>query len=132
MIFTVQVDPLLPKLNNMAQLEQFQELLRCEKECITSVRQSEWETKEFAKVRNAQELDKQLVTPYYDIMRVKADESDDDEEEVSQVTYDYLSPFLPKIGTSRGLTRPEALSVRELCLKALKDRLIDRANIIQV
>ena len=30
------------------------------------------------------------------------------------------------------LTREQALDVREKCLRALKDRLIERANIIQV
>jgi hypothetical protein len=30
------------------------------------------------------------------------------------------------------LTRKQALAVRERCLRALKDRLIERANIIQV
>jgi hypothetical protein len=30
------------------------------------------------------------------------------------------------------LTREQALAVRERCLRALKDRLIERANIIQV
>lgn len=33
---------------------------------------------------------------------------------------------------SGSLTREQALAVRERCLKALKDRLIERANIIQV
>ena len=50
---------------------------------------------------------------------------------VSPLQADYLSPYLPKIVGARGLTREEALKVREDCLKALRDRLIERANIIQ-
>jgi hypothetical protein len=51
---------------------------------------------------------------------------------VQEVAFDYLSPFMPVIAGTRGLTREEALVVREACLKALKERLIERANIIQV
>jgi hypothetical protein len=35
-------------------------------------------------------------------------------------------------GGAGSLTREQALAVRERCLRALKDRLIERANIIQV
>ena len=57
---------------------------------------------------------------------------DDDEEAPAETALDYLSPFLPKISGTRGLSRDEALRVREECLKALRGRLIERANIIQV
>lgn len=99
---------------------------------MQQVRESEWESREFAKARALAETEKQLVTPYYDVIRVKADESDDDKEEVAEQVHDFLSPFLPKVTGTLALTRPEALKVREDCLKALKDRLIERANIIQV
>jgi hypothetical protein len=99
---------------------------------VQSVRQSEWEAKEFAKVRKQLHEAVHLVTPYYDATRVNADESDDDEDADAEAPLDYLSPFLPKVPGMRGLTRDEALKVREECLKALRDRLIERANIIQV
>jgi hypothetical protein len=98
---------------------------------VQSIRQSEWEAKELSKVRKQVNEAVTLVTPYYDIMRVNANESDDDEEEVQEQQLDYLSPFLPKTPGTRGLLREEALKVREACLKALRDRLIERANIIQ-
>jgi len=43
---------------------------------------------------------------------------------------DYLTPFLQNISNPRNLTFDEALKARDACLKALKDRLIERANII--
>lgn len=52
--------------------------------------------------------------------------------DVQEAAFDYLSPFMPNIAGTRGLSREEALLVREACLKALKERLIERANIIQV
>jgi len=62
------------------------------------------------------------------------EESEDEAEEEQEATYDYLLPFLPSGAPSGSgaLSRDQALEVRERCLKALKDRLIERANIIQV
>lgn len=65
-------------------------------------------------------------------MRIKAEQSDEEEEEEEESAYDYLSPFLPALVGMQQLTREQALDVREKCLRALKDRLIERANIIQV
>lgn len=55
-----------------------------------------------------------------------------EEEAAQESAYDFLSPFLPTLLGSQQLTRGQALEVREKTLKALKDRLIERANIIQV
>jgi hypothetical protein len=62
----------------------------------------------------------------------QAKDSDDEPEEVQAAAHDYLSPFLPSALGAGSLTREQALEVREKCLKALKDRLIERANIVQV
>jgi hypothetical protein len=104
----------------------------CLIERAVCVRQSEWESREFAKVRKLLNEAIVLETPYYDIARVNADEDDDEEAAVQEASFDYLSPFLPNIAGTRELNREEALAVREACLKALKERLIERANIIQV
>jgi hypothetical protein len=63
---------------------------------------------------------------------LQAQDSDDEPEEVAGEGGDYLSPFLPSGMGAHQLTRPEALLVREKALAALKDRLVERANIIQV
>lgn len=44
---------------------------------------------------------------------------------------DYLAPFLARIGNPEKLTRNDALKVKEECLGDLKQRLIDKANLIQ-
>lgn len=66
----------------------------------------------------------------------QADDSDDEPADSEASTYDYLLPFLPpgmtSVASTGSLTREQALAVRERCLRALKDRLIERANIIQV
>ena len=99
---------------------------------MQSVRDSEWEVKEIFRVRTNQEQNITLTMPYYDIVRIKAEESDEEEEEVKEAEYDHLSPFLPAVIGEKPLTKEQALDVRDKCLRALKERLIERANIIQV
>merc|ERR1719453_676012 len=56
-----------------------------------------------------------------------------EEYEDDQVPHDYLTPFLqdPISVTDPPLSREEALQAREACLRSLKDRLVERANIVQ-
>ena len=44
---------------------------------------------------------------------------------------DYLAPFLAQIGIPDKLTRQQAYRLKEDCLADLKQRLIDKANLIQ-
>ena len=55
----------------------------------------------------------------------------EEEHRKRDMELDYLSPFLAKIGNPQRLTRNDALKVKEECLKDLKQRLIDKANLIQ-
>ena len=45
--------------------------------------------------------------------------------------HDYLAPFLAQFPAGKPLSRKQAMQVKEECLKALKERLLERANIIQ-
>lgn len=67
---------------------------------------------------------------------MQAADSDDEPADSEATAHDYLLPFLPPgmalAGGAGSLTREQGLSVRERCMRALKDRLIERANIIQV
>jgi len=127
----VQVDPLVSRPNDGSLLEEYQKLLLHEKECMQAIRDIEWEVSEIIRTRTNQEQNITLESPYYDIVRIKAEASDDEEEEEEEQVYDYLSPFLPPLVGMQKLTRDQALDVREKCLRALKDRLIERASIIQ-
>ena len=44
---------------------------------------------------------------------------------------DYLAPFLSRIGDPKTLSKPDAVKIREECLQDLKQRLIEKANLIQ-
>lgn len=65
-------------------------------------------------------------------IHTQADDSDDEPPDESGSAADYLTPFLPPGLTGGGMSREHCLGVRERCLRALKDRLVERANIIQV
>ena len=60
-----------------------------------------------------------LATPYYDVVRQKHGESDEEAEEASEVEIDYLTQFLPLVTGTRSLNRQEALEVREKSLKVI-------------
>ena len=48
-----------------------------------------------------------------------------------EMELDYLAPFLAQIGIPDKLTRQQAYRLKEDCLADLKQRLIDKANLIQ-
>ena len=50
-----------------------------------------------------------------------------------EMELDYLAPFLAQLGVSDGekITRDQAYRLKEECLADLKQRLIDKANLIQ-
>ena len=48
-----------------------------------------------------------------------------------EMEIDYLAPFLAQIGDPEKLTRQQAYDLKEDCLADLKQRLIDKANLIQ-
>jgi hypothetical protein len=124
-----EVDPLQPPAQESTLLEEYQALVLAEKECVQSVRDMEREVKEIMGTRQREELHILLLVPYYDVVRNAKEESDEEKEQEQAVEHDYLSAFLPQ--SSRIMSDSEAKSVRERCLQALKDRLIERANTIQ-
>jgi hypothetical protein len=128
----VTVDPLEKKPGDIELQEEFQSLLAAEKQCTQDIRDVEKEIKDIVNNRNKEEQNINLITPYYDVVRVKQEESDDEgDKDEEKVEHDYLSPFLPALIAGQSLTKTECMDVRERCLKGLKDRLIERANIIQ-
>lgn len=55
--------------------------------------------------RNKEEQNITLITPYYDIVRAKTEESDEEEAEEVKAQYDFLQPFMPVVIGTRSLTR---------------------------
>ena len=94
-------------------------------------RESEREARDIIKAREREEDKIVLVVSVYDTARNKLHEDLDKKEDVEEkVHHDYLTPFLSD-PNERQLAREDALAARDACLRSLKDRLVERANIIQ-
>lgn len=48
-----------------------------------------------------------------------------------EMEVDFLAPFLAQMGDPERLTREQAYLLKEQCLSDLKQRLIDKANLVQ-
>ncbi len=82
-----------------------------------AVRDGEREVRELVAGRERDERAISLATPYYDVVRQKHGESDEESEEANEVAVDYLTQFMPLVTGTRAMNRQEALEVRERSLK---------------
>jgi len=48
-----------------------------------------------------------------------------------EMEVDFLAPFLAQMGDPEKLTKEQAFTLKDQCLADLKQRLIDKANLIQ-
>lgn len=126
------VNPKDPKPTEIEIQEEFHALCVTEKSIASEIRDVEREIKDIVMNRAKEEMAIDLLSPYFDISRIKtAEESDDEEEAEQDAGFDYLEPYMPPIIPGHDLTVSEAAEAKEGCLTALKERLIDRANIIK-
>lgn len=109
-------------------------LLLKEKDLLSEVRDGEKEITRLLKDLEEEASDVRLEKTIYDLAQEQAkDEEKEDENQVDEKMdknkVDYLSPFLAQYkGT---LDYRQAAHAKEECLAALKERLLERANIIQ-
>ena len=90
-------------------------------------------------MRLSEEKDIQLTVSIYDTVRNAAKIASNEDEQANKnkedvnkaAVVDYLSPFLVNISNANNFSREEAIQIRDNCLKALKERLIEKAQIIQ-
>ncbi|XP_048455549.1 dynein regulatory complex subunit 7 isoform X3 [Rhincodon typus] len=96
--------------------------------------------REFLKDRTAERKANELVISVYDTDRNdKAKEHRREQMRLEQEQrmrraeeeLDYLAPFLARLGQPRRITKKVAMTLRNDCLTDMKQRLIDKANIIQ-
>lgn len=128
---------------------------KAEKSCYQSVRQSKHETEDILNARWTCEHNVDVVGNIFERVREKmhherevregrrsgafrsgsgaTDKGDANAETASATSIDYLTPYLPQEGNRpiEVMTVEEAKSANDNCLKALKERLVERANIIQ-
>jgi hypothetical protein len=114
-----------------------EQILQYEKLCYHSIRHAELETQDILKSRKKEEGSIVLDRSVFDTARENAndDRQQDARVEVVDETdarcVDFLTAFLHQVVDPTNLTSDEAHKARDNCLKALKDRLLERANIIQ-
>lgn len=109
-------------------------LIAEEKTAISDFRDAEREASKILETRENDEKDSLLVKSLYvQLQDKKQFEANKPKEEDADAAlkYDYLAPYLPKRNKKTALTKQEAQTVKDGCLKALKERLIDRAHIIE-
>jgi len=105
-----------------------------EKDLLSEVRDDEKEMTQLLKDLDEEALDVVLVKSIYALAQEQAkDEEKEREDQVDENLdknkVDYLSPFLAQYkGT---LDHRQAMQAKDECLAALKERLLERANIIQ-
>ncbi|XP_053575515.1 dynein regulatory complex subunit 7 [Bombina bombina] len=104
------------------------------------VRKSEAEVLAILSARVQEEADPKLTISIYDTERNEKSKAQRDAQEHAMqeerkrqaiLEMDYLAPFLAQLGEPEKLTRLQAQQVKEECLKDLKQRLIEKANLMQ-
>ena len=115
--------------------EEFQRVQQHEKDCYTSLRDSIRSGIDLLASRKRDYESNKLVRSIFDAVRDKAKEESKEsgaeaEAEAETSRADYLTPFI-NAKDPQNLSPEEALHAKEACLRTLKERLLERANIIQ-
>lgn len=133
------VDPFSPPPKDSALEETFQKVLVQEKDCFAAIKDSDKETTNILKLRKKEEGTHPIALhkSIFESAREKGKEdarepqSAEESEDHDKNQVDYLTPFLSHVADVKNITRDEGLTAKDQCLKALKDRLLERSNIIQ-
>ncbi|XP_027713724.1 dynein regulatory complex subunit 7 isoform X1 [Vombatus ursinus] len=140
MCISYEVEPREHTKKLLFQYEMMMELKNEERISKHQVWESEMEVLEILKVREEEEDSHNLTVSIYDTKRNEkskeqreALERQAQEEHMRQVEakLDYLAPFLVQLPPGEKLTRWQALRLKDECLNDFKQRLIDKANLIQ-
>lgn len=118
-------------------VEQIQLVLAAERDCLTEVRRSLLETLELLKLRRREEAEVAVDRPLFETARERrsedrgnAEQSAAEADATDRLQVDYLTPFLQNVKELDTVSYEDAQRARDSCLKSLKERLIERANII--
>ncbi|XP_007905243.1 dynein regulatory complex subunit 7 isoform X2 [Callorhinchus milii] len=137
---TFEVDPLKKPSKNVVLYQMLVELLKTQAKSMQSVRDSEHEVRHILHERIMEDEANELTISVYDTERNEKAKKHREEEarfeadqrrRRAELELDYLAPFLARIGEPETLTKQETLKLREDCLSDMKQRLIDKANLIQ-
>ncbi|KAI8815434.1 hypothetical protein BJ742DRAFT_876531 [Cladochytrium replicatum] len=139
LVNSFEVDVYAKPLKRQHLYAQLCQLLKSEQACLQAHKNSEREVREILQARQAEEKDITLIVSVYDTIRNNGNLPNEqerephkgEEEESKSANLDYLSPYLVNYENSTQLSKEEALTVKEAYLKGMKERLVEKANIIQ-
>ncbi|XP_066281763.1 dynein regulatory complex subunit 7-like [Branchiostoma lanceolatum] len=140
MTSTFQVDTTKKSPKNLYIYDMLVSLVEAEDQSIQAIRGSEEEIKECLLERIREETVSELSISVYDTERNEKAKQHRKELERQQLEeklrrqeqeLDYLAPFLAQMGDPDKIARQQAFKLKEDCLADLKQRLIDKANLIQ-
>ncbi|XP_076878346.1 dynein regulatory complex subunit 7 isoform X2 [Brachyhypopomus gauderio] len=140
MVSTFQVDPSKKPCKNLHLYETLVALMKEEKDVLIRIKKAEEEVRAILASREKEESRLVLQISIYNTARnEKARRHREALERMAEEArllrekkeLDVLAPFLARRGKPESLRPQEALQMRADCLADLKQRLIDRANLIQ-
>ncbi|XP_068849314.1 dynein regulatory complex subunit 7 [Capricornis sumatraensis] len=140
MCISFEVEPMEHTKKLLYQYEAMMKLKNEEKLSRHQAWESELEVLEILKLREEEEEAHTLTISIYDTKRNEKSKEYREamervlhEEHLRQVEaqLDYLAPFLAQLPPGEKLTRWQAVRLKEECLNDFKQRLIDKANLIQ-
>ncbi|KAM4017283.1 dynein regulatory complex subunit 7 [Anomaloglossus baeobatrachus] len=135
-----QVEPLAKFNQNLYVYETLLHLQQGEQCAQEAVRRAEAEVLAMLSRRAQEEADPQLTISTYDTERNRSGQEQratqqqaawEDAQRRAALSLDYLAPYLSLVGDPEKLTRLQAQQVKDDCLRDLKNRLVQQANLIQ-
>ncbi|XP_037396692.1 dynein regulatory complex subunit 7 isoform X4 [Pygocentrus nattereri] len=135
-----QVDPFKKPCKNLFLYKTLMALMKEEENVLMRIKDSEKEVRAILAARQQEESAVELQISIYNTARNEKARchrealeclAEDELLRKEEKELDVLAPFLARLGDPESLTQQEALQLRTDCLAELKQRLIDRANLIQ-
>ncbi|KAL4623510.1 dynein regulatory complex subunit 7 [Arapaima gigas] len=140
MVSMFQVDPFEKPRKKLFLYEMLMGLMKEEEKVTLKVIDSDKEVRAILALRKKEESNRKLNISIYNTARnenarihreMEARLAKEEQVRREQKELDYLAPFLAQLGDPETLTHQQALQLRNDCLADLKQRLIDKANLIQ-
>ncbi|XP_069595703.1 dynein regulatory complex subunit 7 [Ranitomeya imitator] len=135
-----QVEPLEKFTKQLYVYETLVHLQQGEQCAQEAVRRAEAELLEILYRRAQEEAEPQLIISIFDTERNRSSQeqrtmqqraAQQEQERRAELCRDYLAPYLAPVGDPEKLTRLQAQQVKDDCLRDLKNRLVQQANLIQ-
>eukprot|EP00656_Telonema_subtile_P046502 TRINITY_DN5297_c0_g4_i5.p1 TRINITY_DN5297_c0_g4~~TRINITY_DN5297_c0_g4_i5.p1 ORF type:complete len:316 (-),score=115.84 TRINITY_DN5297_c0_g4_i5:159-1106(-) len=128
----IQVEPFAPALKSAQTNDDLKELQLRFAVANQNIREMERNMTDLMRNRSHDEDKIEVVTHVYDASRnINEEANKEEEEEQEEETYDPLKPFLPPNYTGGELELKAAEKVKSECLRNLKQRLVERKEIIE-